>query len=234
MSNKKVIRASDEDQGSLEFAAQMGLQSTIRENKALTNRLEANRKQLFFSLGVNICLGILVALMFIGFLSYPKTKYIATKDNAAICEVYPSDNPNITDATISEFGKDAILDLYTFDYVNHEKQINDVLTRYFTPIGRKATVEALSRAGTIDYVTENALTFKASAMNAVRIEQKAVNSDGKDYWIIRFPMVLDIYSGKSTPIDTQRHLVTVRVVADTASVSNPNGLGVSSVTLAPL
>ena len=92
----------------------------------------------------------------------------------------------------------------------------------------------MDRAGIIKYVTDNALTFKSSAMNAARIEEKSVNADGKDYWIVRFPMVLDIYSGKLTPIDTQRHMVTVRIVADTASVSNPNGLGVSSVTLAPL
>lgn len=234
MSDKKVLRAKDDDQGALEYAAQMGLQSTIRENKALQSRLSSNRKQLFFSLGVNICLGILLALMFIAFLSYPKTKYIATKDNASICEVYPTDNPNLTDATIREFGKDAILDLYTFDYINNEKQINEVLTRYFTPTGREATVEALNRSGTINYVVDNALTFKASAMNAVRIEQKAKNSDGKDYWVIRFPLVLDIYSGSAKPIDTQRHMATVRVVADTASVNNPNGLGISSVTLAPL
>ena len=92
----------------------------------------------------------------------------------------------------------------------------------------------MDKAGILKYVQDNALTFKSSAQNAARIEEKSVNSDGKDFWIVRFPMVLDIYSGSLKPIDTQRHMVTVRVVADTASSSNPNGLGISSVTLAPL
>lgn len=228
------LYANDDHEGSIQYAAQMSTQSVHRENERLHNDINTKATNLKLSLGVNAGLIFLLILFIIAFINLPKTKYIATKDNTAICEVYPSDNPNLTDATIREFGKDAVLNLYTFDYVNYETQINDVLERNFTPIGRGATNEAMARAGIIEYVTENALTFKSSAMNAARIEEKSVNSDGKDYWIVRFPMVLDIYSGKLTPIDTQRHMVTVRIVADTASVSNPNGLGVSSVTLAPL
>lgn len=230
----RYIRATDDDEGAIQFATNMSTQSVHRENNRLTKDIESKSTNLKLSLGVNAGLIFLLILFIIAFINLPKTKYIATKDNTAICEVYPSDNPNLTDATIREFGKDAVLNLYTFDYINYETQINNVLERNFTPIGREATNKAMERAGIIQYVTENALTFKSSAMNAARIEEKSVNADGKDYWIVRFPMVLDIYSGKLTPIDTQRHMVTVRIVADTASVSNPNGLGVSSVTLAPL
>lgn len=228
------IFATDDEEGSIAFATNMGTQSVHRENTRLYKDIKSKSNNLKLSLGVNAGLIFLLILFIIAFINLPKTTYIATKDNTAICEVYPSDNPNLTDATIREFGKDAVLGLYTFDYINYETQINDVLERNFTPIGREATNKAMERAGIIQYVTENALTFKSSAMNAARIEEKSVNEDGKDYWIVRFPMVLDIYSGKLTPIDTQRHMVTVRIVADTASVSNPNGLGVSSVTLAPL
>lgn len=233
MTNQKIT-TTDDDEGAVDYAAQMATQSVMRENDRLVEDISNKSKNLALSLAINAGLGLLVLLLFFAFLSFPKTKYIATKDNAAICEVYPSDNPNLTDATIREFGKDAILNLYTFDYVNYEEQINNVFDRNFTPIGRQATAMAMEQAGLLTYVTENALTFKATAKSAVRIDQKAVNSDGKDYWIARFPMVLDIYSGDAKPIDTQEHMVTVRVVADTASVSNPNGLGVSSVTLAPL
>lgn len=228
------INATDDDEGAKEYAGQMAQQSVMRENTHLRTEIKTRTGNLKLSLLVNVGLIILLALFIIAFINLPKTKYIATKDNTAICEVYPSDNPNITDATIREFGKDAVLNLYTFDYVNYEEQINTTLERNFTPIGREATIKAMDRAGILKYVQDNALTFKSSAQNAARIEQKSVNSDGKDFWIVRFPMVLDIYSGTLKPIDTQRHMVTVRVVADTASSSNPNGLGISSVTLAPL
>lgn len=228
------INATDDDEGAKEYAGHMAQQSVMRENTDLRTEIKTRTGNLKLSLLVNVGLIILLALFIIAFINLPKTKYIATKDNTAICEVYPSDNPNITDATIREFGKDAVLNLYTFDYVNYEEQINTTLERNFTPIGREATIKAMDRAGILKYVQDNALTFKSSAQNAARIEQKSVNSDGKDFWIVRFPMVLDIYSGTLKPIDTQRHMVTVRVVADTASSSNPNGLGISSVTLAPL
>lgn len=232
MSNE--INTTDDDEGAKKYAQHMASQSVMRENTSLYKEIKTRTSNLRLSLLVNFGLIILLALFIIAFINLPKTKYIATKDNAAICEVYPSDNPNITDATIREFGKDSVLNLYTFDYVNYEQQINTTLERNFTPIGRQATIRAMDKAGILKYVQDNALTFKSSAQNAARIEEKSVNSDGKDFWIVRFPMVLDIYSGSLKPIDTQRHMVTVRVVADTASSSNPNGLGISSVTLAPL
>lgn len=231
---KKNLYAEDTEEGANKFAADMAHQSTVRENNRLRSDYKQTSSNFKMSLGMNVVFLILLVIFVTSFINLPKTKYIATKDNAAICEVYPTDNPNITDATIREFGKDAVLNLYTLDYINYETQINTVLERNFTPIGREATLKSMERAEIIDYITRGALTFKASATSAARIEQKAVNSDGKDYWTVRFPMVLDIYSGSLKPIDTQINMVTVRVVADTASSNNPNGLGISSVTLAPL
>lgn len=222
------------DEAAKTYAAKLGASAKISENEKLHADIASKTSNLRISLIINFGFLVLIFVFMLVFAGLPKTKYIATKDNSAICEVYPSDNPNITDASIREFGKDAVLNLYTFDYVNYENQVNTTLERNFTPIGRQATIEAMTKAGIFTYVKDNALTFRSSASNAARIEQKDVNTDGKDFWIVRFPMVLDIYSGKQTPIDTQKHMVTVRVVADTASSKNPNGLGISSVTLSPL
>ena len=222
------------DEAAKAYAAKLGASAKISENEKLHADIASKTANLRVSLIINFGFLVLILVFMLVFAGLPKTKYIATKDNAAICEVYPSDNPNITDASIREFGKDAVLNLYTFDYVNYENQVNTTLERNFTPIGRQATIQAMEKAGIFTYVKDNALTFRSSASNAARIEQKDVNTDGKDFWIVRFPMVLDIYSGKQTPIDTQKHMVTVRVVADTASSKNPNGLGISSVTLSPL
>lgn len=222
------------DEAAKAYAAKLGASAKISENEKLHADIASKTANLRVSLIINFGFLVLILVFMLVFAGLPKTKYIATKDNSAICEVYPSDNPNITDASIREFGKDAVLNLYTFDYVNYENQVNTTLERNFTPIGRQATIQAMEKAGIFTYVKDNALTFRSSASNAARIEQKDVNTDGKDFWIVRFPMVLDIYSGKQTPIDTQKHMVTVRVVADTASSKNPNGLGISSVTLSPL
>lgn len=216
------------------YALNVAAATVYRDNVRSMQDIKTYRSALTKSIIVNALLTILVCLLLFAFTYYPKTKYIPTKDNAAICEVYPEDNPNLTDSAISEFAKDGILSLYTFDYINYEEQMNDVLSRYFTPQGRAATAAAITEAGLGEYAKTNALTFRASAINAVRIEKFAADNNGRAYWIVRFPMVLDIYSGRLTPIDSQRHLVTIRVSADTASVSNPRGLGITSVTLEPI
>lgn len=59
----------------------------------------------------------------------------------------------------------------------------------------------MDEAGIIKYATDNALTFKATASTSARIEEKSKTAEGKDYWVVRFPMALDIYSGKVTPIN---------------------------------
>lgn len=217
-----------------DYAASLGIQSVISEKENLDKNLNTNRKLFTYSIASNLLLLLLLIMMIIAFFAYPKTRYIPTKNAAEICEVTPENNPTLTDATISEFGKDAILNLYTFDYVNYEKQMNNTLDHFFTPNGRAATVKAMEEAGVTKYATDNALTFRATAMNSARIEERSKDSDNNTYWVVRFPMVLDIYSGKTAPISTQKHLVTVRVVAKTATAQNPNGLGVSSVTLEPI
>ena len=230
----EITMSDQSDQSAAEYAASLGIQSVLIHADNLNENLKTNRKVLAYALIGNVLLVILLIVMFGALLAFPKVKYIPTKDNTAVCEVYPSNNPNLTDATITEFGKDAVLNLYTFDYINYEKQMNSALDHYFTPEGRGATVKAMDEAGITKYATDNALTFKATASTSARIEEKSKTAEGKDYWVVRFPMALDIYSGKVTPISTQKHMVTVRVVADTASAGNPNGLGVSSITLEPI
>lgn len=113
----------------------MGIQSVLIHADNLNENLKTNRKVLAYAIIGNVLLVILLIVMFGAFLAFPKVKYIPTKDNTAVCEVYPSNNPNLTDATITEFGKDAVLNLYTFDYINYEKQMNAALNHYFTPEG---------------------------------------------------------------------------------------------------
>lgn len=216
------------------FAEQQGLRSTIRENAHLTQSVKNFRKQAYISLLVNVCLIILIITLIFAFSQYPKTNYIPTKDNRAICEVSPQDNPNITDATILEFAKEGVLNLYSFDYINYQARTNDALARWFTSQGRIDSVKALDESGILETVNEHALVLKAGTTSAATIESKGTSNSGKPFWVVKFPMIIDIYSGKTTPQNQQKHMVTVRVVADNASAVNTTGLGITSVTLSPM
>lgn len=222
------------DEEAKNFAAYQGLQSVITQNAHLTQTIKAVRRQALISMTITLALVSLLVAMLIVFAIYPKTTYIATKDNSAICEVEPRNNPNLTDTTIADFAKDGVINLYSMDYANYENQIDDVLSRYYTTQGRLDTIAALKASGILDTVNSKALTLRAGASGTARIEQKGIGNNGKDFWVVRFPMTIDVYSGMPTPETQQKHMVTVRVVADTASALNPKGLGITSVTLSPI
>lgn len=215
------------------FASRQGLESVIRENARLNEDLRRADKARKRSAFVTIVLsGVLISMIW-AFMSYPKNKYIATMDNQAICPVDAANNPNITDVQIANFAQSAATQLYTMDYVNYPDQVEATLSRYFTSQGRVDAVASFEEAGTLTNVATNALTLRAGATHAPRIEEKGIGSDGAPYWVVRFPMVLDIYSGESTPKESKRYIVSVRLRSDTASASNPTGLGVLTINLIP-
>lgn len=215
------------------FASRQGLESVIRENARLNEDLRRADKARKRSAFVTIVLsGVLISMIW-AFMSYPKNKYIATMDNQAICPVDAANNPNITDVQIANFAQSAATQLYTMDYVNYPDQVESTLSRYFTSQGRVDAVASFEEAGTLTNVATNALTLRAGATHAPRIEEKGIGSDGAPYWVVRFPMVLDIYSGESTPKESKRYIVSVRLRSDTASASNPTGLGVLTINLIP-
>ncbi|MFB6349993.1 DotI/IcmL family type IV secretion protein [Moraxella sp. ZJ142] len=215
------------------FAMNQGLEAAIREKAHLEVQIKQANKAKLMAMLVTCLLCILLVAMLTAFSYYPKRTYIATMDNTAVCSVNPQDNPNITDSTITEFAKNAVSTLYTIDYINYPTQIEQTMTRYFTSQGRVDQVAAFQASGILDTLSNRALTLRASTRNAPRIEEKGLTSDGKPYWVVRFPMVIDVYSGSTTPKETQRHLVTVRLRADTASAANPTGLGILAVAMVP-
>lgn len=215
------------------FASRQGLESVIRENARLNEDLRRADKARKRSAFVTIVLsGVLISMIW-AFMSYPKNKYIATMDNQAICPVDASNNPNITDVQIANFAQSAATQLYTMDYVNYPDQVEATLSRYFTSQGRVDAVASFEQAGTLTNVATNALTLRAGATHAPRVEEKGIGSDGAPYWVVRFPMVLDIYSGASTPKESKRYIVSVRLRSDAANASNPTGLGVLTINLVP-
>jgi len=232
--NDEIIKPPNQsDEAARLFRNLHGVEGVIRENARLAQTAKATRRQMFMSTGLNIALSGLVIAMVIAFTQYPKTRYIPTTDNKAICEVTPENNPNITDVAIADFAKDAILNLYTFDYVNHEDQINASLGRWFSADGRIDTIAAMQQAGIMEYVKDHALTLRAGTTAAAKIEKKGRTSTGNPYWVVRFPMVVDVYSGGAKPEDSQNYVVSVRIVADDASAQNPKGLAVASAALEP-
>ena len=221
---------------SVESAEQLSrdenLFALLRRYSSLTLDNRAARKRTSYLLLAVIILSALVIVLVYAFTLYPKTVYIATKDNSAICEVLPQDNPYLTDLAISEFGRDGILSLYSINFTNWQEQTDRVFDEYFTSDGRIRTIEALKQSGLIAYVDNNALSLRANSTKTSHVESKGFFPNGDPYWTVSFPFVVEVYSGREKePIQIRQYVATARVVVDRASANNPKGLGIDAVTL---
>lgn len=204
----------------------------LRRYSSLTLENRAARKRTSYLLLAVIILSTLIIVLVYAFTLYPKTVYIPTKDNAAICEVLPQDNPYLTDLAISEFGRDGILSLYSINFTNWQEQTDRVFDEYFTSDGKIRTIQALKESGLIAYVDNNALSLRANSTKTSHVESKGFFPNGDPYWTVSFPFVVEVYSGREKePIQIRQYVATARVVVDRASANNPKGLGIDAVTL---
>ena len=206
--------------------------SLLRRYSSLVLDIRALRKRTTYLVLAVVSLSILVIVLVYAFTLYPKTVYIPTKDNAAICEVMPDDNPYLTDLAISEFGRDSIFSLLNQLYQLAAEETDRVFDAYFTSDGKIRTIDALKKSGLIAYVDNNALSLRASSTRTSHVESKGFFPNGDPYWTVSFPFVVEVYSGREKePIQTRQYSATARVVVDRASAHNPKGLGIDAVTL---
>lgn len=206
--------------------------SMLRRDAASVNETRAARIRTRFLLLIIVLLIILVLILIAVTAQYPKTVYIPTKDNAAICEVTPENNPYLTDLSIAEFGRDGILSLYSINFTNWQSETDRVFDEFFTSDGKIRTIQALKDSGLIAYVDNNALSLRANSTQTSHVESKGFFPDGTPYWTVTFPFVVEVYSGREKePIQVRQYVATTRVVVDRASAQNPKGLGIDAVTL---
>lgn len=182
---------------------------------------------------ITILAGVLALLLSL-FAIYPKYSVVQTTDNSVICEISPKDNPLLTDVAIQDFGKMAVLSAYTFDYINYRDQINDATTRYFTADGRAAFNKAMRTSGSLSHIISNTLIMKTMAANVPQIEEKGIDNKGRNYWLVKMPVITEFYAGQAKPVDVQRFIARARIVSEPRDAFNTKGLGVDSLTLRPV
>src|SRR5699024_3585116 len=118
----------------------------------------------------------------------------------------------LTDLTISEFGRDGILSLYSINFTNWQEQTDRVFDQYFTSDGKIRTIQALKESGLIAYVDNNALSLRANSTKTSHVESKGFFPNGTPYWTVSFPFVVEVYSGREKePIQIRQYVATARV-----------------------
>jgi len=181
--------------------------------------------------------GILSVTLFmtisIGVVWYPKYRYIPTTDNHAICEVSTESDPRVTPATLANYAKDAVINAYSYDYVNYREAINTTTAKWFTDDGRKAFLQSLDLSGNLERVIKGRLILRAMSIRVPQLEEEGRRGLQR-YWIVRVPIAIEFYSGgDQQPKTRQNFLAAVTIVQTPASATNLKGIAVDSISLAP-
>lgn len=198
-----------------------------QENKALKVR----------NLRVWTAVGILSAAFFVivsaGIAWYPKYRYIPTTDNRAICEVSTESDPRVTPATLADYAKDAVVNVYSYDYVNYRETLNAATAKWFTDDGRKAFLRSLDESGNLERVLKGRLILRAMATKVPQLEEEGRRGLQR-YWVVRVPIAIEFYSGgDQQPRTRQDFLAGVTIVQTPASATNLKGIAVDSISLSP-
>ncbi|WP_323025701.1 DotI/IcmL family type IV secretion protein [Castellaniella sp.] len=186
--------------------------------------------------GANFVMGIGCVITVAGVLyAYPKYRWIPTTDNRAICEVTPEDGPRVSVADVTNFAKDAVLDSYTYGYVNYRREINRAAERWYTEEGRRAYMEGLENSGNLRRVIDGRLFLRSMATLTPQLEEITQGSNGTpSEWTVVVPIAIEFYEGGAPkPLSRQEFRASVTVVRVTASAANQKGIGVNAVVLMP-
>ena len=164
---------------------------------------------------------------------FPKYRYIPTTDNRAICEVSTENNPRITPGTLTEYAKDAVVNSYTYDYVNYRSAINDVATKRFTDSGRRQYLASLQDSGNLERVIKGRLILRTMATRTPQVEEEGRRGTRR-YWVVIVPVAIEFYSGgENQPRSRQDFLAHVTILEQEASAVNLKGIAVDSLVLSP-
>jgi intracellular multiplication protein IcmL len=210
----------------------------LRENARLHKTSQALQKQLIlvWSCVVVLCIALSsIAYYFIN--NYPKTKFIVTTNNKAICEVSSLDKPNVSSAAIESFAQEAVLELSRYDYTNFEEQINSSLNRFFTKNGKQAYYTSLDISGNLQKVKTNKMISRATILRSPQIQKESIRN-GQYTWIVAVPISNEFYVGNNNLSNAahakQGYYAIVTIVQDQATALNAKGIAIDAIVLQPM
>lgn len=224
--DKDDFIVSDESQGSTA--------AVIRE----VTRLEKDNQQLKKqNLRVWSAVVVLSALLFFivgaGTTWYPKYRWIPTTDNTAICEISTESDPRVTPATLTDYAREAVVNAYSYDYVNYRESLNEISSKWFTENGRKAFLASVDASGNLERIIKGRLILRSMSTKVPQLEEEGVKGTQR-YWVVQVPLAIEFYAGgEQQPRSRQDFLASVTIVQIPASATNLKGIAVDAITLAP-
>ena len=207
--------------------------STLRENEMLRNAVADLSLRLKRIWGAVVIQGALLVFIIIGVVFvYPKYRYIPTVDNMAVCEVGTETNPRVTPEVLAEFAKDAVIDLYTYSFVDWREKINSSINRWMSDDGRMGFLTGLESSGNLERIRKQRLILKTMSINVPQLEDAGFDGVTR-FWIVRVPIVMEFYQNLSDkPIARQNYIAAAKLITVPPTAQRVKGIAVKQVVLA--
>ncbi|MEA9392224.1 DotI/IcmL family type IV secretion protein [Acerihabitans sp. TG2] len=222
--------ASNNEALSIDFSSNKPSASIIRENARLASENIDLRSRAKKNISALIILGLtFLFLLWLWVFYFPQYRFVSTLDNASICAIPSSENPDTTPESILDYAKDAVLNTYSYDYVNYRSKINDTANRYYNNEGRIALFHSLDDSENLTRVIKGKLILKSMATNVPQIEKQ---DKAKTFWIVNVPITIEFYAnGSDKPIATTPYIAIVRVVKEKPSKTRKKAIAIEQVLL---
>lgn len=149
--------------------------------------------------------------------------YIPTDNEMRYFSPIPLSKYNKTDADIQTFTMDAMSDLFAFDYINSNKQLNKNQNN-FTGAGWVKFVQAMKKSFVIQNVIDNKWIATYKQIGVPKIVKKAVSDDGIAYWLVETKGQV-VYYGQSSRTD----VVDIKIKIERVPVmEKDSGIGIAT------
>ena len=175
-------------------------------------------------LGAVLVISLLVNVGLVwAFNTYPKTTFLWTADAKAVCEATPLDEPNISDALVSDFAARAAVEVHSYSYINWRNELSDATQTYFTALGGRRFIDAFARSNILREVQRDYYVVSAVTDGQPVIESTGIDH-GRHYWAIEVPLTIAYRAAGDYKAESR--VVTLRIIRVDPTPANPNGVAV--------
>jgi intracellular multiplication protein IcmL len=184
--------------------------------------LDSYRKVLFiflFSLSVNVLMGMMLYFIIS---NPPSPKYFASTISGRITPLYPLDQPNQSDASVSQWTNSAAIAAYSYNFVTYRQELQ-AASQFFTPRGWRDFMKALKRSNNLDAVKVKKFIVTAVATRSPTILSKGIIGSNYYYWRVQIPLLVTYQSANE--FIQERNIVTM-LIRRISSLNSPNGIGI--------
>ncbi|TKC90153.1 hypothetical protein FAZ69_08370 [Trinickia terrae] len=204
----------------------------VAKNQQLQGAIKDERKS-FTNILVSVIAVlslVIVFLLYLVFVHFPQDRVLATANAATVCKVPTLDKPYISEAQALNFAEQAVISMYTYNYLDYRMRTQQAANEYFSNGFADAFVQLRSNSQELqDVIQKRFIVTSISNPNQPPVVARSGPYKGAWAWEVSVPVYVYYTSGHEQ--FQEKRLANVTVMQVPLSPSNPRGLAVDNIVL---